>query len=49
MWRMGPNREKSNAYTVVVGKADGKRALWRPPLRWEEGTKIDLDIELEGV
>jgi hypothetical protein len=27
MWRMGPNREKSNAYTVVVGKADGKRAL----------------------
>ena len=27
---------------VLVGKPEGKRPLWRPRLRWENNTKMDL-------
>jgi hypothetical protein len=34
--------EKSNAYTVLVGKLRGKRPLGRPRYRWEHTIKMDL-------
>jgi hypothetical protein len=36
--RMG---EKRNAYTILVGKAEGKRPLGRPRRRWEH-IRMDL-------
>jgi hypothetical protein len=39
-----------NAYTILVGKPEGKRPLGRPRHRWEDNIKMDLrEIELEGV
>jgi hypothetical protein len=40
------NWEKRNAYTVLVGKPEGKRPLGRPRRRWVDSIKMDL-IEKE--
>ena len=37
--RMGEGR---CVHRVLVGKPEGKRLLWRPRLRWEDGIKMDL-------
>jgi hypothetical protein len=37
--RMG---EERNMYKVLVGKPEGKRALWRPRRRWKDGIRMDL-------
>jgi hypothetical protein len=37
--RMG---EKRNAYRILVGKPEGRRALGRPRCRWVDNIKIDL-------
>jgi hypothetical protein len=34
--------EKRNAYSVLVGKPDGNRPLWRPRRRWVDNIKIDF-------
>jgi hypothetical protein len=36
------NREKRNAYRILVGKPEGKRSLGRPRCRWVGNIKIDL-------
>jgi hypothetical protein len=36
------HREKRNAYTILVGKREGKRPLGRPRRRWEDNIKIDI-------
>jgi hypothetical protein len=36
------NREKRNAYRILVGKPEGKRPLGRPRLRWVDNVKMDL-------
>jgi len=36
---MGARR---GAYTVLVGKTEGKKPLGRPRSRWEHNIKIDL-------
>jgi hypothetical protein len=33
--------EKRNAYTILVGKSEGKRSLGRPRRRWEDNNKMD--------
>jgi hypothetical protein len=33
--------EKRNAYRLLVGKAERKRPLGRPRLRWVDGSWID--------
>jgi hypothetical protein len=35
-------RAKRNAYTVLVGKSEGKRPLGRPRRRWDDNIKMDL-------
>jgi hypothetical protein len=30
------------AYRIFVGRPDGRRALGRPRLRWEDNMKMDL-------
>ncbi|KAJ4445918.1 hypothetical protein ANN_12604 [Periplaneta americana] len=37
--RMGESR---NAYSVLVGRPEGKRPLWRPRRRWEDNIKMYL-------
>jgi len=37
--RMGEGR---GVYRVLVGKPEGKRALGRPRLRWDDNIKMDL-------
>jgi hypothetical protein len=37
--RMGEERK---VYTVLVGKAEGRRPLGRPRRRWEDGIRMDL-------
>jgi hypothetical protein len=37
--RMG---EKRNAYSILVGKPEGKRSLGRPRRRWVDNIKIDI-------
>ncbi|KAJ4433379.1 hypothetical protein ANN_15638 [Periplaneta americana] len=37
--RMGESR---NAYSVLVGRPEGKRPLGRPRRRWEDNIEIDL-------
>jgi hypothetical protein len=45
--RMG---EKRNAYTILVGKPEGRRQLGRPRRRWVDNNKIDLrEIGWDGV
>jgi hypothetical protein len=34
--------ENRGAYRVLVGKPEGKRALGRPPHRWEDNIKMDF-------
>jgi hypothetical protein len=34
--------EKRNAYRILVGKPEGKRALGRPRHRWVDNIKMDL-------
>jgi hypothetical protein len=36
------NGEKRNAYRILVGKPNGKRALGRPRRRWVDNIKMDL-------
>jgi hypothetical protein len=44
------NEEKRNAYTTLVGKAEGKRVLGRARRMWMDNIKIDLiKIELGGM
>jgi hypothetical protein len=35
-------KKKSNAYSILVGKSEGKRPLGRLKSRWEGNIKIDL-------
>jgi hypothetical protein len=45
--RMG---EKRNAYSILVGKPEGKRALGRTRRRWVNNTKMDLrEIGWDGM
>jgi hypothetical protein len=39
---MYTNGEKRNAYTILVGKQDGKRPLGRPRRSWVDNIKMDL-------
>jgi hypothetical protein len=34
--------EKKNAYTILLGKPEGKRSLRRPRRRWVDNIKMDL-------
>jgi hypothetical protein len=34
--------EKRNAYTISVGKPEGKKPLGKPRRRWEDNIKMDL-------
>jgi hypothetical protein len=34
--------EKRNAYSILVGKPEGKRPLGIPGHRWEDNIKMDL-------
>jgi hypothetical protein len=36
------NREKRNAYRLLVGKPEGKRLLGRPIRRWVDNIRMDL-------
>jgi hypothetical protein len=36
------NREKRNAYRMLVGKAEGNRPLGRPRRRWVDNIKMNL-------
>jgi hypothetical protein len=36
------NREKRNAYKILVRKPEGKRTLGRPRCRWEDNIRMDL-------
>jgi hypothetical protein len=36
------NREKRNAYRILVGKPEGKRQLGRLRRRWVDNIEIDL-------
>jgi hypothetical protein len=50
--RMG---EKRNAYSLWVGKPDGKRPLGRPRRRWMDNIRMDLgevglcDVDWSGL
>jgi hypothetical protein len=42
--------ERSNAYTILVRKPEGRRPLGRTRRRWEENIKMDLrEIEWDGM
>jgi hypothetical protein len=44
---MGAGR---GAYTVLVGRPEGKRPLERPRRRWEDNIKMELgDIGIDGA
>jgi hypothetical protein len=36
------NGEKRNAYSLLVGKPEGKRLVGRPRRRWADNIRIDL-------
>jgi hypothetical protein len=36
------NGEKRNAYSILMGKPEGKRPLRRPRRRWVNNIKLDL-------
>jgi hypothetical protein len=41
---------KRNAYSILVGKPEGKRPLGRPRRRWVDNIKMDLrEIGWDGV
>jgi hypothetical protein len=35
-------REGRGVYSVLVGKPEGKRPLWRSRRRWEDNVRMDL-------
>jgi hypothetical protein len=42
--------ETRNAYTILVGKPEGKRPLGRPRRRWVDNIKINLrEIGWDGM
>jgi hypothetical protein len=42
--------EKSNAYSLLVGKPEGKRSLGRPRRRWVVNITMDLvELGCSGV
>jgi hypothetical protein len=41
--------ERRGVYSVMVGKPEGKRPLWRPGLRWEDNINMDLQEVCCGV
>jgi hypothetical protein len=42
--------EMTIAYSILVGKPEGKRPLGRPRRRWENNVRMDLnEIRCEGV
>jgi len=42
--------EMRNAYSILVGKHEGKKPLGRPMCRWEDNIGMDLrEIGWEGV
>jgi hypothetical protein len=44
------NREKRNAYRILVGTPEGKSRLGRPTRRWVDSIKMDLrEIEWCGM
>jgi hypothetical protein len=49
------NGEKRNAYTLLVGKTEGKRPLGRPGRRWVDNIRMDLgevgsgDVDWSGL
>jgi hypothetical protein len=44
------NGGKKNAYSLLVGKPEGKRPLGRPRSRWVVNIKMDLrEIEWDGM
>lgn len=46
---MAHTGQKSNAYKVLVKKAEGKRSLGRFKCRWEDNIVLNLnEIEWEG-
>jgi hypothetical protein len=36
------NREKRNAYRLLMGKPEGKRPLGRPRRKWVDNIRMDL-------
>jgi hypothetical protein len=45
--RMG---EKGNAYRILVGKLEGKRALGRPRRKWVDNIKMDFrEVRWDGM
>jgi hypothetical protein len=42
------NGEKRNAYRILMGEPEGKRALGRPRRRWVNNIKMDLR-EIDGM
>jgi hypothetical protein len=41
--------EERKAYSILVGKPEGKKPLGRPWLRWEDGIRMDLRKMVWGV
>jgi hypothetical protein len=41
-------KEKKNAYRLLVGKPEGKRPLGRPRCRWVDNMRTDLGELGEG-
>jgi hypothetical protein len=41
-WACTTNKEKRNAYSILVGKPEGKRPLGRLRRSWVDNIKIDL-------
>jgi hypothetical protein len=37
--------EERNAYSILVGEAEGKRPLGRPTCRWEHNIKVDVTLK----
>jgi hypothetical protein len=42
-------RKKRNAYSILVGKLEGKRPLGRPRRRWEDNIKMNRKEKEDGV
>jgi hypothetical protein len=40
-------RDEKNSYSILVGKLEGKRQLWRPRGRW--GNNAQKDVKEQGV
>jgi len=34
--------ERRGVYRILVGKPEGRRAFWRPWLRFEDNIKVDM-------